>query len=248
MHRPKIYAYHSLGFAFKSIQLADSALAHQGNNPYLWQGLSNQNEVNVSYQFNLDKRNFKGYPTKGYLIKGQLDNTTLFAEHSNLNYWQLKGSVSNYWPLGNRLFLAVAAMAKYSNNAFLPYNKFQSLGYGKDYIRGYELYVIDGHAFGLTKAEFKWQLLQKNYRFLPKVKHYEQLPVKVFWTIFNDWTYVRNERQFIQPNNNVLPNQYLYGIGTGINLLFYSDYCARIEYSQNKMGWDRLYLSFVTAF
>ena len=248
LHRPKIYTYHAFGMGFRHIGIADSAVAHQGNNPYLWQGLSSQKEFNLAYQLSIDKRNLKGFPTKGFLIKAQCDWNTLGGQTSSLHYWQLKGSAAKYWPIREKVFASIGVAAKYVNFEYLPYNKFQSLGYGKDYIRGYELYVVDGHAFAIAKAEFKWRILQKTYKFLPKVKHYESLPTQLFFTVFNDCGYVSNVRSKTQPDGNQLPNQWLYGFGAGVNVVMYTDYCTRLEYSTNHMGGSRWYLSFVTAF
>ena len=77
----------------------------------------------------------------------------------------------------------------------------------KDYIRGYELRVIDGSHFALGKFELKYRLVNANYKFATGVKNYEKLPVCVYLTGFIDAGYVRNFREMRQASgNNLLPN------------------------------------------
>ena len=248
IYRPYIYTYHFLGLGFKHLQISDSALMHQGSQPYLWNGLARQNELNLNYQLLLDRRDYKGYPTQGYWLKAQCDVNRFWANGSALNYMQIKGNAAKYVPISKHIYGAIGVSAKYSSLKHLPYNKFQSLGYGKDYLRGYELYVIDGHAFVISKLEIKWQFMQHTFKFLPKVKHYEFLPTKLFLSLFNDAGYVLNDRNdLLQTNSNQLPNTVLNGYGAGLNIVLFTDYCARLEYSVNKMGGARWYVSFVTA-
>jgi hypothetical protein len=139
--------------------------------------------------------------------------------------------------------------ARHYSNYYPQYSKIQALGYGKDYIRGYELNVIDGSEFLLGKAEMKYRFLNRKYKFLPKVKNYEQLPITLFLSTYFDMGYVVNNgiTNFGSTDQNVLPNSWQNGKGLGLNVVAFYDYCMRLEYSFDKYMNSRFYVSFVAA-
>jgi hypothetical protein len=100
----------------------------------------------------------------------------------------------------------------------------------------------------LGKAELKYRFLNRKYRFLPKMRNYEQLPVSLFVSTFSDVGYVLNMLEENEANSsNRLPNSWQKGAGAGLNIVMFYDYCARIEYAFDKYMNSRFYLSFVAA-
>lgn len=254
-HRPKIFTYLNLVGGFRFWKVADTVMREAVNSQYLMFGKIQQLELYMGLNFVYDKRDFKGFPLKGHLLKANFEWADLPVQaypSSNLKGREtklFKLAYSYYKPLAHNLFASAHVSARYYSNSFPAYFKIQALGYGKDYIRGYELNVIDGSHFLLSKAELKYRFLNRKYQFLPKLKNYEQLPLTLFISAYFDAGYVVNNRLKNSGviDQNLLPNSWQHGKGVGLNVVAFYDYCMRIEYSFNKQMSSRFYVSFVAA-
>lgn len=249
-HRKRFFTYHYFYAGLRSTAVADTVVSDSVNRYFLIGGSTLQKESYIGYQFTNDKRDFKGYPLKGRLVKANAEYTHIVgsAPASQANTLMLKLSVAKYFRVYGNLFSSFSGVARYYNFDHAPYSKKQALGYGKEYIRGYELSVIDGSHFALGKAELKYRFLSKKYKFMPRVKNYEVLPLALYWTAYYDMGYVENKGYFGgEVQQNKLPNAWQYGYGTGINVVMFYDYCFRVEYSFDKFMNNRLYVSFVAS-
>ena len=132
---------------------------------------------------------------------------------------------------------------------FIPYNNFKAFGY-KDYVRGYEQYVIDGHGFMLGKVNLKYALLHRHMLKTPiKVnKRPVKLPTGVYINLYSDWGKVFNNQWAKSVYNNKLIQTDLVGYGSGIDFLFMNDKIFRLEYSLNILGNKNFNLHFDKAF
>jgi outer membrane protein assembly factor BamA len=241
VHRKKIFNYHRFYSGYRQIKVKDTILTESVNSLYLIGNNNQQNEWYVGYLYSADKRDFKGYPLKGSMLK-------LLAEYglysNNLQSFQLKLNYSKYFKLSKRFYNANSMTMRYLNFASVPYNKITALGYDRDYIRGYELYVIDGLNFGLIKSEFKYCFFNKSLPFLKGVNNYNQIPIALYLTSFVDAGRVYSNTSNI---SNTYPNQWHYGFGSGLNVVAFYDYLMRVEYSFDKFLNNRFYLSFTAA-
>lgn len=247
-HRKKFFTYHHAYAGFRRVSV-DPIIADSVNYNYLMYHQDVQNEGYLGYQFVFDQRDFKGYPLKGHLLKLQIEGSNYFFKQvPDFQTLILKLAYSRYFKIKGHLFGSAHLTARYFDNMYPQYTATQALGYGKDYIRGYELRVIDGSNFALGKLELKYRILNANYAFAEGVKNYEKLPVSMYLTGFMDAGFVRNWRQIQQPfGNNILPNTLQNGGGIGLNMVMYYDYCMRIEYSADRQLNRRFYLSFVAS-
>lgn len=247
-HRKKFFVYHHVYTGFRRVDV-DPVIADSVNYDYLMYHQDVQNEGYLGYQFVFDKRDFKGYPLNGHLLKVQAEGSNYFFKNvPDFQTLILKLAYSRYMKIKGNLFASAHVTARYFDNMYPQYTAVQALGYGKDYIRGYELRVIDGSNFALGKFELKYRLVNANYAFAAGVKNYEKLPVCVYLTGFMDAGYVRNWRQIQQASgNNLLPNSLQNGGGVGLNVVMYYDYCMRVEYSADRQLNRRFYLSFVAS-
>lgn len=242
VHRKKIFNYHRIYTGFRQINVKDTVVSVDVNDRYLFGKVTTQNEWYSGYLYTSDKRDFKGYPLQGSLLK-MTTEIGLFntAEFSG----QFKFSYAKYFKLNKRFFNANSITLRLMEFYSVPYNKITALGYDRDYIRGYELYVIDGLNFGLGKSEFKYCFFNKTLPFLKGVNNYNQIPLTLYLTSFVDYGVVVTSKS--RMSSNTYPNKFQYGFGSGLNVVAYYDYVMRIEYSFNKFLNNRFYLSFVTA-
>lgn len=246
-NRPAFYSYHQPYIGLRYTSVKDTVLSAQVNPRFLLDSNNQQMEAYIGYQFTFDKRDFKGYPIKGWLLKANAE-ISRFVSHSFLSTASIRLSVSKYHQLSKKWFAAANFTGRVYSNSQAQYTRVQALGYGKDYIRGYELKVIDGNHFGLAKLEVKYKLMDHTLPFFKTLKGYEQLPISVFLTAFSDAAYVNNnDIKLAELNHNLLPNSFQQGKGVGVNVVMYYDYVTRLEYSYDKQMKARFYLSFVAS-
>lgn len=247
-HRKRIFNYHHFSMGYRQTEIDDTVSDYDVNQRYLLYNQTIQREQYIGYQFVFDRRDFKGFPLNGHLLKIHGEASNYYFNIKDFQTLMLKLSYSKYFKIRERLFASFNVSGRYYSNQYPQYSRVQALGYGREYIRGYELYVIDGSHFGLAKAELKYRFLNKKYKFFPKVKNYEVLPISLFVSTFYDAGYVVNkDKQGDDMNNNVLTNSLQKGYGAGLNIVAFYDYCARIEYAFDSFGKSRFYLSFVAA-
>ncbi len=248
-NRKKFLTYHNLYSGFRKISVADTILKPTVNEQYLLDGTTRQSEAYLGYQLVYDKRDFKGFPLNGHLLKFNTETSNFFKVNGgDFTTLSFKLAYSRYYKISKSIFGSYHIGARFYNNKYPQYANTQALGYLKDYIRGYELKVIDGNHFALGKVEFKYQFMNRTYRFMNSVRNYEKMPVVMYLTMFADGGSVNNNWNKIgKYPSNALPNSLLYGFGAGYNLVVYYDYCMRLEYSFDKALNNRFYLSFVTA-
>jgi hypothetical protein len=137
---------------------------------------------------------------------------------------------------------------KISGSAFQPYYNTRALGYGKDFVRGYEYYVTDGQTYGLAKANLKFELVPKKVvhaSFIPFPK-FATIPFAFYLNLFADGAYVK-DAQYADRYSNVLPNSWLAGYGAGIDFVSYYDIVFRFEYSFNKFGESGIFIHFTAS-
>ncbi len=249
VHRKRIFSYHQVYTGFLQTEIDDTVRTGEVNGDFLINGSNWQRETYLGYSYTYDRRDFKGFPLRGYLVKagvegGRLSPGAGFSPTSTLT---VKTSISRYFRIAGSFFGSVNATARYYSLDRPPYNKIRALGYGKDYIRGYELKVIDGNDFILGKSELKYRFLNRKYTFMPRVKNYEVLPVSLFLSSYFDIGYVNKELRSANQDSNRLPNSWQFGYGVGLNVVMFYDYCFRAEYSLSRFGNNRMYFSFVAS-
>lgn len=247
-HRKKFFGYHHIYGGFQQIDVSDTVLSDEVNRVYLLDGKRSQLELYLGYQFVFDKRDFKGFPLSGHLLKLVAEGSSFPGANNGFQTLTFKASYSNYRPLGGDFFASMHGTLHWYSNAYPQYTHTQALGYGKDYIRGYELNVIDGSHFALGKAELKYRFMNKKYEFISKIRNYEKAQVAMFLSAYFDAGYVVNQWNLDGSYlSNRLPNTMQNGGGIGYNLVMFYDYCMRLEYSFNRQLNSRFYISFVAA-
>jgi outer membrane protein assembly factor BamA len=211
---------------------------------YFSEGATTMNYLSANLGFVRDLRDSKAYPLKGYYINVALNKTGLGVLSNAPDFWQVTLMLRKYGMLGERLSAGVAFKGRWSGNCNVPFYLQTSVGF-RDYVRGYEYYVIQGQSYGLLKSVLRYQIVK------PHVKTIPFLPLEKFNTfhyafyagLFADLGYVQSLNE-MPAMMNTLNNAMLFGYGAGIDFVTYYDIVIRAEYSINKMGENGFFLHF----
>ncbi|NOR88233.1 MAG: hypothetical protein GQ527_11540 [Bacteroidales bacterium] len=168
-----------------------------------------------------------------------------FFEGNEINVFVAKANIRKFWKFNKRLFFASGFTGSIANDDKRPYFLNNGIGYGRDFVRGYEYYVVDGQSFGLLKTDLKFAIIPQQVttlKFIPTDK-FNKIPWAVYLSLFSDAAYVSGNGY----NGNNLQNQWLVGYGLGLNLVTYYDMVFRVEYSFNRMGEGGVFIHFMAS-
>ncbi len=178
-----------------------------------------------------DTRNQTNYPTQGSEWKGGIAGGRQKCGSVVAPYAEVETKYRGFYKLGTNTSMALMTQVRYRFGT-LGYNLQRQMGYGMEYVRGFESYVFDGAGLILGKMAWRYQLLgDKRYlllRFLPTA--YEKVPIQGWFNIFAD---VGRTLSPYQLNQNPMSKQMLKSVGLGFDLLCYYDALARFDYSYN---------------
>lgn len=244
-YRKGIHNQHLGVVGYTDLEVSDSVLILNPN--YSFDTATQSQSVNLFYQFRSDHRDYKQYPLNGYYFDAELNKQGLgVVPDANVNALSLKANFRKYSQIKGRFFWASGLTAKYSPLGIQPYAYTRALGYGRDYIRGYEYYVIDGQHFLLLKNNIKFELVSQRvqkFNFIPSDK-FNKLYYAFYVNLFADFGYVIDDRSNVL---NPMANEILPGYGIGIDFVTYYDFVLRLEYSFNKMGESGFFISFLPS-
>ena len=244
-YRRGLYKTHYLSAGFINVHVLDTVL--KLNPEYLANVSTNERYFSVRYFFRKDHRDYVYYPLRGYTYSLELVKNGLKFLNDDVNYLFLTAEAKKYWQLSNRFYAGSSVRGKLSDHHFQPYYNTRALGFGGDYVRGYEYYVVDGQHFILLKTNFKFELLPKKefHAGIIPLDKFATIPFSFYLNLFADAGYVE-DTQFSNTSNSInrLPNSWLYGYGIGIDFVSYYDIVIRLDYSFNKFGESGLFLHF----
>jgi len=229
--RPNLYNVHKLEVGYARYWILDSVAKLQPE--YFGAGENLAKYFSIEYEVLRDVTDYTDYPLKGYRFELRLRKDGLRILDSPIDLWSLEVEFAKYWQLHKRWYFAHAQKIKVSSTNGQAYSLQQGLGYERDFVRGYEYYVIDGQHFGLLKTALKWAILpfrKVKLKFLKSSK-FNTLPLAIYANLNFDLGYVI-DNQFNQ--GNPLAGSMLLGGGLGIDLVTFYDISWRFEYSMNK--------------
>jgi outer membrane protein assembly factor BamA len=241
-HRPNYYFSQLLSLTHQYYNFADSVILLNPN--YSFQNNQVLSYLSLYYKLKLDRRNYKPYPLFGYYLDLELqqDGFGLTAP-KEFFYTSAKTTMRKYWQHSDRWFSAIGFIGKLSSRNEKPVMLQRALGYNREFVRGYEYYVVDGHSFALMKANVKYALIQKRNLKLDIIptEKFNTIPYAFYLNLFTDLGYVNSNLN----TQSALQNQWLTGFGVGLDFVTYYDWVMRMEFSQNKMGERGFFLHFI---
>ncbi len=248
-YTPGLFDKHVLSLGY-SKQTLDTSVTASLNRDYFLDSRTVQAYSSLFYSYTNDTRNFKPYPMEGHLFNLTINKLGLFKK-DNAHAVDISMRWSQYFKLTKKLSIETIARGKTMlNRKPQPYNFQRAIGYGSDYMNGYELYVVDGYDFGLLKNSLRFQLIDKDYdmsRYTKSkwMKVWEVLPIKTFLTANLDLGYAYTPHY--KPIND-FNNRLLYGGGIGLDFLAYHGMLWQFEYSFNHIGQGGFYLHYKSNF
>jgi len=243
--RKDFFTTNYLLLGYNNLYFSDTLIKQ--NDFYSEEGLKSNKYFSVYYLYKNDHRNDKSYPLEGYYFDFDITKLGLGLMHGeSLNTFYIRGTFRKYFKLTDDFYFASGLRAKLSNNDFQPFFVKQGLGYGNDYVRGYEYYVVDGISYLVNKNNIKYELIEpriKKFKFIRNEK-FNMIHYALYLNLFADFGYTYDFKPLNQLSNN-LSNSFLYGYGVGLDLVTYYDKVLRIEYSFNKMSEKGFFINFV---
>ncbi len=242
--RQYLYTTHEFTLRCHSNWIGDTLV--QLNPDYFLDGRQSQNYVKFEYKLVHDKTDIKFYPTKGH-------RTVFSVMQSGIGLWsdllQSEGRLSHtqFFPLGKNWIYSVAGSVKATLPQKQPYANSRALGYQEDFVRGYELYVVDGQYFGLAKMDLKFKIYDnESILGVGNDTPFSSPPLRIFLKTYLDAGWAKDQNYAFK--NSLLNDRPLFGGGLGVDFVTFYDAIFSMEYSVNHLGEQGLFLHFGSFF
>ena len=237
-YRPRVTTFHELLMKFERNKVTDQIL---DLNTSYFNGKTDFRFFELSYKFTREKRDSRFYALKGNFWLGQIQKEGL-GIFDDYDKFTTSLFYAHYVPIRHNLNLELRAKVQkeWTGNRH-PYYGLEALGFGEDYIRGYELYVVDGTDFVLSRNSLRFNLLNRSFDLKKKmpVDNYRILPVQIWLTANLDLGRATNT---LYQSSNSFANRWLVGRGLGLDIILYQKYVFQIEYSFNHLNEKGLFL------
>jgi outer membrane protein assembly factor BamA len=221
-----------MNYTFETIEDTVAKL----NPKFFGNGKTTSGFPELVYKYQYLGVNYIPYPTKGFRwdftflkrgIGGELDMTAVNVK------------AAKYWTLPKKFFYSLQAEATLKVPFDQPYYNLPMMGYGDNYLRGLEYYVIDGVVGGMLRNTVRKQIFDLKWKTGLKSRTYGTIPFKVFVKGYGDIGYSYNGGNSTM---NSLTNKFLYTGGFGIDILTIYDVVFRLEYSFNQLNERAMFI------
>ncbi len=236
-YRKNILGTHYFNVNFIQVSVTDSLIDQKFNPNYFKDPVSSKSFLDFVYTYQYVNANNAVYPLKGTLAMLRVTKRGL-GFSGGVNMLAVEGNYNRYWALNRDWYLNWQLSGKTTLPFNQPYINQRALGYSDVNLRGLELYVVDGVAFGMSRQTLRKKLFTLNIRTPLRSDKYRVVPFTVFAKTYGDLGLVYNRPAF----SNQLNNRLLYTGGFGIDILSIYDVNLRIEYSFNQLGKNGLFL------
>jgi outer membrane protein assembly factor BamA len=245
-YRKSFYETHSLQFAYRNTSVVDSIALLNPN--YFKENGTHQSWKSISYSFNSDHRDVILYPLKGYQYAGFISQTGLLGDR--VKQLEVNLTQARHWDLKKGYCLSNFTSVYLSTPKTQPYSLYTALGYRRQIIRGYEIYVIEGPAYFLNKTTFKKRLFKGSWQWddfpLPQ---FQYIPLAIYIKTYFDFGYVENYPYYKEMGFNTrLSDRWLGGAGAGLDVVTFYDLVFRFEYTFTREGTQGFFFNIKKEF
>ena len=244
IYRPGIISTHSVELQYRNFRTTQ---AIQELNPSFFIQDLRQTFLALSVQSSFERRNNRYYPTRGHFVSGEIRKEG-FGIWNDIDKLQIIGRFSNHFmPTKNTTVENRLKFQKELLPGPHPFYGLNALGFGEDYVHGYELFIISGTDYFVNKNAFKLRLFDAQFNFdkLIPLKNYRLVPLSVWLTANLDFGYTHSE---LLRSENDMNDRLLIGRGIGIDFILYEKYVFQIEYSSNHINQDGVFFHIRTDF
>jgi len=235
--RRGFFTRHIFSASYTYIKIADSVIDKRYNPNYFKDSVTSKGIFDIAYRLHYTNVDNGSYPLKGKNAFISLQKRGL-GFTGGVNMFSVEAGWNRYYHLGKKWYSIIQLGASIKLPFDQAYINQRSLGYGENYLRGLEYYVIDGVATALVKSTLKKKLIAFDipFRLFPKV--FTKIPVNIFAKTYADVGYSYTKKKY----DTYLNNRLLYSGGFGIDILTLYDINLRFEYSFNQLGKNGLFL------
>ncbi len=190
-------------------------------------------------EFQLNKSDHFRYPLKGSALSISLAQSGLSVlSDVNLTELRIKAGLYQKWlpDWYSRHEIKIRVSKGEEENFFLQ----RTFGFGRELVRGYELFVISGQHYLISNNAIKWHALGIDF-LSPKAlsRFFYSLPADIYLKIIADAGVVLNSNAGLA---DPLANKLLFGSGVGLDLVLLNNFAVSIAYTVNNMLQKGIYL------
>jgi outer membrane protein assembly factor BamA len=234
-YRNSFYDTHFLGAEYHSSWINDTV--YQRNENYFGKGKTKQKYGVIFYQFVSDHRDVGAYPLKGSYTALLIQKLGL-GLGDDVDKLETNLTYSHFFDLKKGFYFANYSNLYWSTPQNQPYINYGAVGYQKQFIKGYEVYVIEGPYYFLNKSTFKKRIFRRNYNWKIMPRGFEHIPLSIYLKTYGDFGYVNNYPRYDKLDvNNTLSNKWISGVGGGLDIFASYDVVIRLEYTWNGEGY-----------
>ncbi|MCB0568676.1 MAG: BamA/TamA family outer membrane protein [Phaeodactylibacter sp.] len=238
--RPRIKSFHDFVAAYRQNRISN-VVSSELNPDFFLDGRNLQRYFLLAYRYTYDKRDVRPYPWKGSYFYGAVEKDGL-GVFNDRNALTLYAGYGRFMPFGQRWSLSLQGHGKLSvirNQQ--PYNDNRAIGFGVQYLHGYEYYIMDGLDMGMLQSALRFRFWGADVNFgkaMP-IQAFRNMPIRLHLSLNNDLGYANNP---FSVEGNPLDNRPLWGGGLGLDIVLYYDKVIQIEYSFNDLLENGLFL------
>ena len=243
--RPNFYSSHRFGINYSSINLDDTVVLENPN--YFLHSSKYQNFLALTYSFVWDYRDFVSYPLSGAYLRIVADKIGI-GIYDDIDIFKINARYARDFDLGKRFYYGTSITGHFSTPPKQPYFNYSGVGFGTNFMRGYERYVIEGQSFVTNKNSFRRLLFsfETDISNILNMKQFSKIPLAAYLTLNFDHGYIKNYPSYEE--NTLFTGKYIYGGGIGIDIISFYDFVMRWEYSINIEREHALYFNLYAAF
>jgi outer membrane protein assembly factor BamA len=246
-YRPKLFTIHQVRLEYNQNKVADT-IALVLNPNFFSNNATKEHYWAAEYLCSIDRRDFRYYPKKGFLLNFSVKKNGLLEKDNNQALF-LTTMFAKYITFSSKNTAEIILKGrKEVSGAVQSYYNSRALGYNTDYLRAYDYNVIDGTDFAYLKSSFRHQLLDTKIdmnAYLPddEVK-VPTFPIAVSLTFNNDFGITNNPTN---RQNNALNNRLLWGGGIGLDFFLLNRYWVQVETNINQSKKVGLFFRYKAA-
>ena len=245
-YRQALFASHGLRIERNNLTIGDTV--SQFLNPdFFGNRQRKQSFLSLQYDFYYDCRDLRIFPTHGFFYNLHLQKDGVLPS-DNLNALNTVLHFAHYFPLSKKInfeWIGEGRVALLRQKQ--PFYNSCALGYGDDFLRGYEYIVTDGLDYIYTKTSLRYQLLNQTIGWgeAKWLRYFREIPIRIYFSVNNDFGKANNPSYAA---GNSLANQWLWGGGLGLNFVVNNDKLLQIEYSMNQLQQKSVFLHYKLGF
>ena len=244
-YRRSYYNYHFVTLGYSSTWVSDDVLTE---NPNYFQHEGNKlRYAFATYTFRHDRRDNVSYATDGELLQLSITKYGIIFT-DELDEVEVNLTANKYFKISDKFHFNTGLTADWFLSKTQPYTLVRGIGYNPNFIRGYELNVIEGQQLYVHKNSFRWKFVdwEIDISNLIPLEQFNTIPIRLYLSANFDHGYVKDRNHI--PENSRLANKYLMGYGTGIDLVGFYDAVFRFEYSMNNSKEGNFFFNFSAPF